>query len=187
MALGWRDTGLHYGKITRALHWAMALLFLWQFLGMSLRLLLGRTPLVSLFVGTHASIGTLLMTLALIRALWGLSNLRNRPAHEGGLVGTAARLGHLGLYTLMLIVPLLALLRAYGSQRGAAIFGVPVVPGAPEKIDWMVNAGNAAHGLLAWCLLTMVVGHLGMVIIHRTVWKDNVLNRMAGRPLVAAE
>lgn len=187
MALGLRDTGLHYGKITRMLHWTMALLFVWQFAGMSLRLAFGRTPVVSFFVGTHASIGTLLMSLALIRAVWGLFSLRSRPPHEGGIVGVAARLGHLALYSLMLVVPSLAILRAYGSQRGAAFFGIPVIPGAPQKIDWMVNAGNAAHGLLAWILLAMIAGHIAMVIIHRTVWKDNVLNRMAGRPLVAAE
>lgn len=187
MSLHWRDNGLHYGKITRALHWSMAALFAWQFLGMGLKLALGKTPIVSLFVGTHASIGILLMGLATIRAVWGLSNLGNRPPHETGLVGTAARLGHLGLYTLMLVVPVLALLRAYGSQRGAAFFGIPIIPGASEKIEWMVNAGNAAHGLLAWCLLAMVAGHIAMVVIHRTIWKDDVLTRMAGRPLVAAE
>lgn len=187
MPLGWRDTDLHYGKITRMLHWTMALLFAWQFTGMGLRLALGRTPVVSFFVGTHASIGTLLMALAIIRAVWGLFSLRNRPTHEGGIVGLAARLGHMALYGLMLLVPTLALFRAYGSQRGAAFFGVPVIPGAPEKIDWMVNAGNAAHGLLAWTLLAMIAGHIAMVIIHRTVWKDDVLNRMAGRSLAAAE
>lgn len=187
MAIGWRDNGLHYGKVTRLLHWTMAALFAWQFLGMGLKLMLGRTPLVGFFVGTHASIGLLLMVLAVARAIWGLLNLRNRPAHEAGLIGTAASLGHLALYALILCVPVLASLRAYGSQRGAGFFGIPIIPGAPEKVEWMVSLGNAAHGLLAWTLLALVGGHIAMVIVHRHVWKDDVLARMAGRSLTAAE
>ncbi|MFD1746966.1 cytochrome b [Rhizobium helianthi] len=183
----WRDNGLHYGRVTRLLHWAMAALFAWQFLGMGLRLALGRTPLVSFFVGTHASIGLLLMFLAALRALWGIFNLRNRPAHGTGWIGAAARLGHLALYALILCVPLLAILRAYGSQRGATFFGIPIIPGAPQKLEWMVSLGNAAHGLLAWALLALVAGHIAMVFIHRHVWKDDVWARMAGRQLQAAE
>lgn len=179
------DNVAQYGPVTRLLHWSMALLFAWQFLGMGLRLALGRTPLVGFFVGTHASVGTLLMALAVLRALWGLANLKRRPPHGEGLIALAARLGHLALYALMLIVPVLALLRAYGSGRGVAVFGLPVLPGAPEKVQWMINAGNAAHGLLAWTLLAMVAGHVAMVVVHRHVWKDDVLHRMAGRRTAA--
>ncbi|TRL37486.1 cytochrome b [Rhizobium straminoryzae] len=175
------DNDLTYGTVTRVLHWGMALLFAWQFVGMTLKLVLGRTPLVGVFTGTHASVGTILMALAIPRALWGISNLARRPPHGTGFVALAARLGHLGLYALMLIVPLLALLRAYGSGRGVAVFGLPVLPGAPEKVQWMVDAGHAAHGLLAWTLLALVAGHVGMVIVHRYIWKDDVLHRMAGR------
>lgn len=178
---GLRDDGLRYGLVTRLLHWTMALLFAWQFTGMALRMALGRQPLVAFFVGTHGAIGATLMALAVLRALWGLYNLKHRPPHEHGLLGLAARLGHLALYGLMLIVPLLALLRAHGSGRGLTVFGLPIVPGASEKVDWMVTAGNAAHGLLAWCLLGLVAGHVAMVIIHRHVWKNDVLHRMAGR------
>lgn len=187
MGIGWRDNGLTYGKITRLLHWSMAAIFAWQFLGMGLKLALGRTPIVSFFVGTHASLGLVLMFLAVLRAIWGLLNLRNRPMQEAGLIGTAAHLGHLALYALILCVPLLAILRAYGSQRGAGFFGVPVIPGAPEKVEWMVTLGNSAHGLLAWTLLALVAGHIGMVVVHRHVWKDDVLAKMAGRPIAAAE
>jgi cytochrome b561 len=178
--LGLRDDGLRYGLVTRLLHWGMALMFAWQFTGMALRMALGRQPLVAFFVGTHGAIGATLMALAALRALWGLYNLKHRPPQEHGLLGLAARLGHLALYGLMLLVPLLALLRAHGSGRGLTVFGLPIVPGASEKVDWMVNAGNAAHGLLAWCLLGLVAGHIAMVIIHRHVWKDDVLHRMAG-------
>lgn len=187
MAIQLRDTNLRYGKITRLLHWTMAGLFAWQFTGMGLKLALGRTPLVGFLTSTHASIGTILMVLFILRAIWGLLNLSHRPHHQAGLIGTAAKLGHVGLYLFMLIVPLLAILRAYGSQRGLAVFGMPVLPGAPEKVEWMVSPGNTAHGLLAWVLLALVAGHIAMVFVHRFIWKDDVLSRMAGRGLVPAE
>ena len=78
MKIQWLDTPERYGLITRTLHWGMALILAWQFLGMILRQLLGRTPLVSTIAGTHSSVGTLLFALIVIRLLWGLMNRINR-------------------------------------------------------------------------------------------------------------
>jgi cytochrome b561 len=179
----WLDTPQRYGLISRALHWGMAALFIWQFTGMGVRILVGRHPVTAFMVGSHTGIGTLLMVLLLLRGAWGLANAQRRPPHGGGLVGRLARLGHLALYAMMFIVPCLGLLRAYGSGRAFSPFGIPLFPGFQGgPITWMTAPGNAAHGLLAWTLLALVAGHVAMVIVHRLIWRDDVLNRMAGRP-----
>ncbi|KAF1019289.1 MAG: Cytochrome b561 [Paracidovorax wautersii] len=176
----WRDTTGRFGRISRWLHWTMALLFLWQFTGMALKEMLGRTPVSAFFVGTHRDVGVLLFTLLLVRAAWGLYNLGRRPPHQPGVIGALAVAGHLALYGLMFIVPSLALLRQYGSGRAFAPFGVPLM-GASEPVAWMVAPANAAHGLLAWLLLALIVGHVAMVLVHRFVWRDAVARRMVGR------
>jgi len=176
-----RDTSDRYGRLTRLLHWSIAALVLWQFLGMGLRLALGRTPLVSFFVGSHQKVGTVLFLLILLRVVWAFANRRNRPGHGAGLLGLAARLGHLALYAAMALVPFLALLRAYGSERPFAPFGFQIFAAQQPPIGWMVGLGDALHGELAWLFLALIAGHAVMVGLHEGMWRDGTLSRMAGR------
>lgn len=176
-----RDSAQLYGRITRLLHWGIATLILWQFLGMGLRLMLGRTPLVSFFVSSHQKVGTVLFALIVLRSVWALVNRKQRPLHGVGLMGMAARLGHLALYALMLLIPVAALLRAYGSERVFAPFGFQIFPAQTPEIAWMVGIGEALHGEMAWVLLALIAGHVLMVGIHEGMWRDGTLSRMAGR------
>jgi len=189
MQQGWRDNGLRYGRITRIFHWSMAAIFVWQFSGIVINRLFGRSALTDLLNSTHGELGAVILLLAGLRALWGFYNLGNRPEHESGILGTAARLGHIGLYLLMLFIPAVAFLRAVGSEWGLVLFGFEIVPRSTENIGWMVAPANLLHGVFAWTLLAMIAGHVAMALIHRFVWKDAVLNRMAGKTgrLQAAE
>lgn len=180
-ALPWRDTPALYGRVTRLLHWAIAALILWQFVGMGLRELLGRTPVVAVFVGSHQKVGTVLSVLILLRLLWALTNRSNRPAHGGGLVGAAARLGHLALYAVMALVPTAALLRAWGSDKPFAPFGFEIFSAKAPAVGWAVGFGEALHGEAAWLLLALIAGHVLMVAVHQGLWRDGTLSRMAGR------
>ena len=175
------DTPRYYGLVSRTLHWAMAALFLWQFGGMALKSVVGRGPLMKFWVGSHGSVGTLLLTLLIARAIWAFVEHRRRPPYPAGLLGRAARLGHLALYTLMLVVPSLALLRAFGSGKGMSVFGIPLQAPGGAKVDWMTAPANLFHGTLAWVLLALIAGHVAMVCIHRFWFRDDVLHRMAGR------
>lgn len=175
------DSPAAYGLVSRLLHWGVAGLIGWQLLGMALRLWLGRHPLVSVFVGLHQPLGTLLFVLIVLRLGWMVLNRRNRPGHGAGWLGLATRIGHGALYGLMLVVPLAALLRAYGSGRGFAPWGIPLFP-PREPIDALVALGDALHGELAWGLAALVLGHAGMALLHGLLWRDGTLRRMAGRP-----
>lgn len=178
MTIQLRDTPERYGLVTRILHWGMAIIFAWQFLGMIARVTLGRTPLVSTLVGTHSSVGALLFVLVVLRILWGLMNSLRRPAYQQGLLGFFAKVGHWTLYALMFIVPLLALVRAYGSGRGFQPFGIPLFSATGEQIAWLTAPANAVHGLLAWVLLALIGGHILMALVHRYIIRDGVAERM---------
>lgn len=173
------DTPLAYGTISRLLHWGMAVLFAWQFTGMALKLALGRgSQLASFMVGTHGSVGFLLLVLVLLRAAWALAQRPQRPPHQSGLIGRLALLGHLALYGLMLIVPTLALLRGFGSGKGVRLFGVQLQQPTGVETGWMTAPGNLLHGNLAWVLLALIAGHVAMVAVHRYLWRDDVSGRM---------
>ncbi|HWK42476.1 MAG TPA: cytochrome b [Croceibacterium sp.] len=175
------DSAQRYGLITRTLHWTMAALFAWQFTGMVLKYVLGRVPLMAFWVGTHPSVGTLLFLLILIRVGWALGQKRQRPSYGEGIVGNLAKAGHLAMYVLMIVVPTLGLLRMLGDVRPVSLFGVMLSPGGGAEVPWMTAPANLVHGILAWVLLALIVGHVAMVIVHRFVWRDDTLSRMIGR------
>lgn len=156
----------------------MALLFAWQFAGMIAKVTLGRdAALTGALSGAHAHIGLLLLVLMVVRGVWGLMNMGQRPSNGKGLVGIAAWLGHMGL----LVVPALAALRMLGNNRAFSWFGIlELNDGTGEKVEWMVAPASAAHGLLGWLLLALIAGHVFMVLVHRFVWKDDVAERMMG-------
>jgi cytochrome b561 len=174
---GWLDTPHRYGRVTRVLHWAMAGLLFWQFAGALLYVTVGDSA-ATRFIGTsHFSLGFLLFVLVLVRGIWGLANWKRRPLAPGS-VGRLATAGHLVLYGMMILVPGIALLRQYGSGKPFAPFGIPVMSERPEKIDWMMIPADIFHYWLGFVLMALVAGHIGMVALHRWVWRQDVLSRM---------
>ena len=175
-----RDTATVYGRVTRILHWSIAALILWQLFGMTLRLIFGRQPVVSFLVGWHQPVGTVLFGLILIRVIWAFANRGNRPSYGAGLIGLAARLGHLALYAVMLVVPAVALLRSWGSERVFAPFGFQIFPARTTPVEWAVGLGDALHGEMGWVLALLILGHVVMVGLHEGMWRDGTMARMAG-------
>ena len=173
----WTDSSERYGRISQILHWTMALLFFWQFAGMVAKVSLGRDAgLTKMLASQHANIGLLLLVLVVVRACWAWVQHAKRPTQT-----FAARLGHVALYALMVVVPFIALLRMWGNTRAFSWFGViPLNAGGGEKIDWMIAPAAALHGVFGWVLLALIAGHIGMVIIHRWWFKDDVAQRMMG-------
>ncbi len=167
----------HYGRVSRLLHWGMAALFAFQFLTAIVRFALPDTALEAAVWGAHKPLGALLMLLVAVRLGWALVERARRPA----AINLAACVGHLALYLLMVAVPLVALLRQYGSGRAFAPFGIPLMPGFEGEIEWMAAVGGIFHGLLGWALLALIVGHVAMALLHRRMADEDVLVRMLPR------
>lgn len=176
------DSPQRYGSISRILHWGMALVLLWQFVSVVLHFLYdNEQPLRAFFWSWHQPVGALLMLLVLLRGLWALANLRSRPPAGTTRFGRAATAGHVLLYAGMVLVPLLGLLRRYGSGRSFEPFGIPLFSGFDGRIGWMVEFGNRFHSVLGWILLALILGHVLVALLHRWLWKEDVLARIAGR------
>jgi len=175
-----QDTSDRYGLISRTLHWGMTLLLAWHFFGASCRALLGRDSALATFVfsGTHRQMGTLLFVLIVLRLLWVLVERHHRPAYRPDTLGRLARIGHWLMYALMLLVPSLGLLRQYGSGRGFAPFGLPLMENTGVRVDWMMAPANAVHGLLGWTLLLLIAGHIVMACVHHFALRDGLMRRM---------
>ena len=141
-------------------------------------------PIYNFFWPTHSQVGFALLLLVLVRGVWGLLNLSQRP-HKSGMVGKLAGLGHLVIYALMFAVPALALLRTYGNGRGFSFLGIGIFERTGIQDPALTAPGNAAHGLLGWVLLAVIVGHVAMALFHHFVMRDNTLRHMTGRRAVS--
>lgn len=167
------DNAQRYGVVSRALHWLMAAGF--GFMLFTALMWHWDEEYFSL-MNAHKSVGVILLILLMLRVAWALINGRHRPLNTW-----AAKAGHLALYVLMLVVPMVGLLRQYGAARGDLnVFGITVMHAAEHKIVALTELGNRAHGKLAWMLFILVVGHVSMAIYHQ-LRGEKILQRMLGK------
>ena len=150
------DNSQYYGSVTRLLHWLMAACFFFMFATAIAWNLNGD---LKFLMGPHKAVGFVLMVLAVLRFIWMLRQ-KERAANAW-----IAKAGHLALYALMLIVPALAIARQIG--RG-------------QQNQTLIDLGNNWHGELGWVFLVLIIGHIGMAVVHR-LKGDNLLPRIWGK------
>ena len=151
-----------YSTIQIALHWAIAVLILFNYLyseGMedALDARLEGTPLENIGINpsVHVWVGVTVLVLCLIRL--GLRLARGVPEAGGtGARQLAAIWGHRLLYLLMILVPALG---------GITWFG-------------RFDPTGELHVLAANALMIVAGGHAVMAIYHQFVVRDGLLTRM---------
>lgn len=172
------DSKERYGRISRFFHWAMALLIGWQLLKFFDRIEDGEHWIGQTLVPWHVSIGTLLIALVVLRIVWAAKQHPNRPEHDPASA-LAVKTGHSLLYAGMVLLPLTGLFTMIGNGYGLKVFGIQLVARGGAEIPWMISLGSL-HSPIAWIMLALIAGHIGMALLHHFVKKDGVLQRMAG-------
>ena len=170
------DLQERYDGVSRLLHWSMALLIVWQFLKFFDRIDDGEHWVGETLVSWHISIGMLLLVLITLRVFWSARQKDKRPAPDPA-TASLVKAGHFLLYAGMVLLPITGVLAMLGGGHGLTVFGIPLAAEG-EEIPWMAALGGL-HSPIAWSLLILVVGHVGMALIHHFVKKDGVLRRMA--------
>jgi cytochrome b561 len=181
------DSAAGWGPVTRALHWTMAALILFQ-LGYGLYMIrVGDLLQRFVLTQTHKSWGTVVFLLALARVLWRLANPA-RPAPPPGMPRwqrRAAGASHGLLYVLMLLMPVSGWLMASASptqdllQMQNLVFGRyalpdPFVPGS-EPLEAALARVHLAGAISLALLLAL---HVVAALKHQFVDRDAVLRRM---------
>lgn len=144
---------------SRILHWVTAALILWQIGIVSAYKLVGQSPLLDRIASlgpSHGVVGLIVLPLALLRL-----------ARYPRVPNPIARLVHHALCLLLVAIPALGLLRAYGSGKGWSHWGLPIIPETGAEIAWMVTLGEIAHGELAWVMTGLIGMHVGAAVLHR--------------------
>ncbi|MBZ9574591.1 cytochrome b/b6 domain-containing protein [Modicisalibacter sp. MOD 31.J] len=150
-----------YGFTSRCLHWLVAFLIGWQMLKLTDYIADGEHWIGQTLVPWHVSIGTLLLLVIGLRAVWA-SRYRRRTRYLRTGRDVLISAGHLALYATMLLMPLTGIFKMIGGGHGLAAFGVVLIPEAPE-IALAASLGEW-HAPLSWLLLALIVGHIGFAL-----------------------
>jgi cytochrome b561 len=164
-----------YGKISRAFHWIMTVLIFWQLLKLGDRIADGEHWIGQTLVPWHVSIGTLVLVLVVARIFWAISQRKHRPV-QNPATAFLVKTGHYLLYACMVLMPVSGIMYLVGKGYGLKAFGVQII-GRGEEITWMAQLGGL-HVPIAWLLLIMVVGHIGIALVHHFIKRDDTLRRM---------
>ncbi len=171
------DTKQGYGTLTRCLHWVMAIGFLWMLFTASVHWVNRDSALNEAIWPYHRLVGFTIFILGVIRVIWFVFQRSNRPENNA-----AARFGHVVLYVFMLLTPLIALLRQFGSGREFNYLGWQVMKASTGEIESLVAFGNQWHSLFGWALFALIIGHVVMSFYHKSKGPEhNVFPRIIGR------
>lgn len=169
------DSKERYGSVSKAFHWLMAVLIGWQLLKFGDRIAEGEHWVGQTLVIWHISIGTLLLALIVLRLTWVMTQRHQRPAQDPA-TATLVKAGHGLLFIGMLLMPITGVMVMLGGGYGVTAFGVEVFAEG-EEITWAASLGSL-HSPLAWGMVVLIIGHIGMALLHHFVHRDATLKRM---------
>lgn len=171
----------HFNLLARLLHWGMAMaIFAMLFIGVGMMSSLSHRPWL---IDLHLPLGFAILCLAVVR----LGNRLSRavpplPQSIPRWQATAAHASHWLLYFLMIALPLLGwATRSAGNWPVILADGwaLPaIVPEDPVLYAWL----RLTHGVGAWLLFAVLLGHIGAALIHAWIFRDEVFASMAHGP-----
>ena len=169
------DSSTRYGLISKIFHWVMALLIMWQLLKLGDRIADGEHWIGQTLVPWHISIGTLLLVLVVLRIIWAVKQRKQRPV-QNPATAFLVKTGHFLLYAGMVLMPLSGIALMVGKGYGLKAFETQIIARG-EEISWLAQLGSF-HSPISWILVILILGHIGIALIHRFVKRDDTLQRM---------
>jgi cytochrome b561 len=174
-----KNTQNSYGAVAKSLHWLMAVMIVGMLVVGLIMTGMENTPDKFKLYGLHKATGIVVLILALIRLSWKFANVSPLlPANLHRAEKNMAKLGHAGLYLLMIATPMTGWLMSSAAGYPVSVFGLFVMPDliAPDKA--MLEMFKERHELLAFGIIGLVGLHVCAALMHHFYYKNNVLKRM---------
>ncbi len=180
-----------YSSIAVGLHWLIALAIIGLIIVAKVsESLESDDPLRFTLIQWHKSFGIAVLLLVLFRIVWRLFHKPPAlPVHMGWFERFVAATGHLGLYALMLAMPLTgwALVSASPLNLATELFGIipwPHIPWLENIADKALWEGrfHSAHFWLSNALIALALGHAAAAMRHQFWIKDGLMSRMTIAP-----
>ena len=169
-----------YGCTSRLLHWLVGILIIVIFI---IALVMQNTEVRETrgqLVGAHKALGAIVLLLVLIRIIWRLMFAKIPKPHLG-MKAIEVKLFNLNvfiMYTLMLLVPLSAVIASLVGGWGINIFDlftIDAVAKNPEVAKLMMQF----HKPVALIFLLPIAGHILIALYHHFILRDKIINRIS--------
>lgn len=176
-----------YPLIHRLLHWAVAVILLWQlavgltFLALSFEETLatfGKEMTDFLYLG-HKSAGIVLLILMLARLAMRLTF--GKPPYRPPLAPMERVLSsavHIGLYIALIVQPLLGWAATAAGGFPIGFFGW-TLPGFLPRDPPLGAALYAVHGAVGVIIILLIMLHVAGALRHWLILRDGVMRRMS--------
>lgn len=183
----------NYNLIAKTLHWLTALLFLGAYISVYYRhwFTEAKTPENWSALQWHLSFGVSIGVLVLLRVIWRV--MSTLPKEEPGtpIEHRAARLGHLALYAIMIIMPITGYFGTGATIEYFFLFDLTEFPetwiftqvvenGLGITFETFETPLDFIHKdiLGAWVVWLLILGHALAALYHHFIKKDRTLKKM---------
>jgi cytochrome b561 len=127
----------------------------------------------------HRSIGVLLLPIVVIRLIYRLRNpAPPLPADIPWIQQLAAHMTHWGLYTLLIVQPVVGWIATSAYRAPILFFWLFEVPPIWPVDQAFSERMFAVHRLIGIAIVLLVCAHVGAALFHHFIRKDRVLMRM---------
>lgn len=169
-----------YSNVSRLLHWGMALLILTMLPVGFLMVQPGieRSLQNALFV-YHKNLGVVLLLLIILRVVWRLRNpAPPLPSTVSSAQAFAAHISHLGLYMLMVVVPLAGYIRVRAGGFPIEALDALGAPALVPRSDALAELAKSVHYAGGVALAVLVAVHIGAALHHGLIKRDGIFQRI---------
>lgn len=162
-----------------ALHWATLIVILLAVGMVFYRETVDDKAQRVLLIALHKSFGLSVALLAVARLAVRLLRRPLPPAAGmSSLSRFAAETAHVGLYVLMLALPLIGWGLSSANGKPVSFFGLVSLPPLVEPDEDLGDSFAEYHEAAAWLLLGLVGVHAAAALFHHFVRRDHVLRAM---------
>jgi cytochrome b561 len=175
-----QNTTERWGSLSIALHWVTVLVVLCLVVVGFVMEDLPNTPMKRDVYLLHKSFGLTVLFLTVLRLGWRF--VQPTPALPDSMSAPqrwAAKLGHLGLYALLVAIPASGWTYNWASNFVTPYFGWTLMAKAGAVDRELKALAGEVHEWGVYALLALLVAHAGAAFYHHYQLKDRVLARMA--------
>ena len=178
-----KNTTGYYTQTAQLLHWLMAIIFIAAWLiGFYSGNFLNYENDGSFkgdVITLHKNIATTIIFLVVVRIFWRYTHpAPELPDSMSPMMKKLAHLGHLGLYFVLLALPITGCLFSWSAGHPAPVLYLFDIPSlVPEDPD-LLAVVKPLHVYISWAAGLLLAGHILAALKHHFIDKDNVLTSM---------